>query len=1106
MCCRLVLLPLLLVFLLASSTVRAEEVLLLVDPIPADGLVVAQVDLTAAVKTAKIDGGPAKAIQALTTDGQAIPVQLVPDVDFDPKERIAGILALRLPKGSDGRVRVQFAAAVPEDDKPWDGQVSTSQFTLRHDPKRAGGFPSQVKFTATGKAFDGLRWNDRLHHRELGGYLLAADRKAKVERISQGPLCTAIRLWARYRQPDGRQPDSEPAAIYDWIYWADRPLVFVRAKMIQREAFPWSEIHFLEMNYPREQFPRYAGGEPVDRGQFADTKKTHSFSQWGAILDGANAIALLHCGQVLLYDGGPGTYLQAHGDAAWRGWNSLARETSAWLWMASVKDPVPAIQQAAGQLPSQTRVVATTEAIHAQIKSARQIRGQSAWWCGSLAAQLEAEGQLDKATQVAQGQLPAGWLAAAAGELGMILRRDAEGVHLINLSDLATGRQLLAAKRAPLFTMTLRNADTKEQVQLEAGSGWKECEAVQGSEGLEIHWRQPVDSRFKGLKVTAHATFDSAASAIRWRLRVDEVAAPWGLWQVTFPQVAVADLGPGASVFVPGAAGEVRQDLWQTGFKFHARYPAGWSSMQFTAAYDQARRTGLYLAAHDPRASTKEILIQSQPTDQSVTFALEIPAPNMGEPGAAFDLSGQVVWQLLRGDWFDAAMIYRDWVRREARWYPKLGPDGREDTPRWMRELSAWALAGGKPEQCVESVKQFADFLGVPVGFHWYNWHQIPFDNDYPHYFPTQDGFADAVRDLQAHNVYVMPYINGRLWDTRDKGMEDSQFSTVALPAATKDEQGKPYLESYSSKEKDGSRVELAAMCPATPLWQDKQREIVLRLFNECGVKAVYMDQVAAAKPQLCFDRAHGHPLGGGHWWTESYWQMLDKIRQAMPKDRMLTTECNGEPYAQVFDGYLTWHWQHNGQVPAFAAVYGGAIQMFGRAYRGGETKDLALRMKAGQQLVFGEQIGWISPGVIHEKGNAAFLRQVVRLRHALRRYFYAGEMARPPELQGKIPTVTADWQWHGRWPVTTSALLTGAWRQPKEGRLVLLFVNVSEEPLTATFAFDAARYGLSAQELRVTKLTSDDRTAPFTVPARFERELSFPAKTAWAWEITAAE
>lgn len=1100
MYCRL---ALLLVSLLISSPVRAEEALLLVDPVPADGLVVARVDLTTALRAGKVEPGPAGAIQASTADGQPIPVQLVPDVDFDPQQRIAGTVVLRLPQGSDGQVRVRFAAVPPVDDKPWDGRVLTPQFTLRHDPTTAAGFPSQLTFTATGKVFDGLRWNDRLYHRDLGGSLLATDPEVKVERISQGPLCTAVRLRARYLLPNGKAPASEPVAVYDWVYLNDRPLVFVRARMTQREAFSWSEVHFLEMNYPRERFPRFVGGEPIKEGEFSNSKKLHSFSQWGAILDGTNAIALLQCGRALVYDGGPGSYLQAQGDAAWQGWDSLKRETSAWLWMASTKDPVPAILQTITQLPSQTRVTPTTETVHAKVTMARQTRGQQAWWCGGLAAQLEAQGRLDEATQIAGGRLPEDWLAADAGELGLILQRTANGVRLVNLSDIATGRQLLAAKERPLFAMTVRNADTQEQVQLQAIAGWKQCEVARSGQGLEIRWQQPMDTRLNNLKVTAHAELDPAASAIRWRLKVDGVTAPWGVWQVTFPQVALADLGPGSSVFIPGSAGEVRYDLWQKAFQFHGRYPAGWASMQFMAVYDQARKTGLYVAAHDPRASTKEIGVESQPMDPSVTFSLEMPAANMGQPGASFELSGQIVWQLLRGDWFDAAMIYRNWVRREALWYPKLGPEGREDTPRWMRELSVWALSGGKPEQCVEPVKKFAEFFGVPVGFHWYSWHQIPFDNDYPHYFPTHDGFADAVRDLQAHNVSVMPYINGRLWDTHDKGMEDFQFSTVALPAATKDEQGKPYLESYSSKEKDGSKVELAAMCPTTSLWQDKQREIVLRLFNECGVKAVYMDQVAAAKPQLCFDRTHGHPLGGGHWWTEGYWQMLGKIREAMPKDRILTTECNGEPYTQVFDGYLTWHWQYNGQVPAFPAVYGGAIQMFGRSYGGGKTRDLALRMKAGQQLVFGEQIGWLSPGVIREKDNAAFLRQVVRLRHALRRYFYAGEMARPPELEGKIPTVTADWQWHGHWPVTTSALLTGAWRQPKEGRLVLLFVNVSDEPLSATFAFDAARYGLSGQAVCVTKLTADSAGEAFTAPASFQRELTFPAKTAWAWEIT---
>ncbi len=51
-----------------------------------------------------------------------------------------------------------------------------------------------------------------------------------------------------------------------------------------------------------------------------------------------------------------------------------------------------------------------------------------------------------------------------------------------------------------------------------------------------------------------------------------------------------------------------------------------------------------------------------------------------------------------------------------------------------------------------------------------------------------------------------------------------------------------------------------------------------------------------------------------------------------MKPDRMLTTECNAEPFLKWFDGYLTWHWQYDGQVPAFPAIYGGAIQMFGRA------------------------------------------------------------------------------------------------------------------------------------------------------------------------------
>jgi hypothetical protein len=525
--------------------------------------------------------------------------------------------------------------------------------------------------------------------------------------------------------------------------------------------------------------------------------------------------------------------------------------------------------------------------------------------------------------------------------------------------------------------------------------------------------------------------------------------------------------------------------------------------MQLMAAYPRDNRSGLYVAAHDPLAATKELVVESRPADAAVVFSLAHPVPEATRAENGFTLSGAVVWQRLRGDWFDAALIYRDWVRREARWYPQLGPEGREDTPQWMRQLPAWALGGGRPEDVVTQVQRFADHLGLPVGFHWYNWHQIPFDNDYPHYFPTKEGFAEAVAQLQQSGVHVMPYINGRLWDTRDRGAEDFQFTQRALPAATKDVEGQPYIETYGSKEADESRVRLAVMCPATQLWHDEVRQIVTRLFDACGVHAVYIDQVAAAKPVLCHDPSHGHPLRGGHWWTESYWRMIGRIRDAMPEDRALTTECNAEPYTQVFDGYLTWHWQYNNQVPAFPAIYGGAIQMFGRAYRGGPTKDLAFKMKAGQQLVFGEQIGWCSPDVISEEDNAAFLRKIVRLRWQLRKYFYAGEMARPPKLEGDIPRVTADWQWQGQWPVTTDAVMAGAWQLPREERAVLLLVNVSDQPIPVTLCFNADDYALPDGKLRATKVSEDGPGEPVPLARQVRQSIDLMPQTAWAWEVT---
>ena len=229
-------------------------------------------------------------------------------------------------------------------------------------------------------------------------------------------------------------------------------------------------------------------------------------------------------------------------------------------------------------------------------------------------------------------------------------------------------------------------------------------------------------------------------------------------------------------------------------------------------------------------------------------------------------------------------------------------------------------------------------------------------------------------------------------------------------------------------------------------------------------------------------------------------------IQQDMPRDRFLTTECNAEAYVRWFDGYLTWHWQYDGQVPAFPAVYGGTLAMFGRSYGGGPTRDLALSMKAGQQLVFGEQIGWINPTVIGEPQNVAFLRHVARLRHQVHHYFDAGEMARPPRLPDDLPTVKADWGWGGgNWWVTSSTLLSSAWHIPQENRVLLLLVNVGDQPLTVTIPVDAAQYGLSNARVHVTEIGEQGPAEMHEHPRSFEQQLELPPRTAYACELTGA-
>ena len=170
-------------------------------------------------------------------------------------------------------------------------------------------------------------------------------------------------------------------------------------------------------------------------------------------------------------------------------------------------------------------------------------------------------------------------------------------------------------------------------------------------------------------------------------------------------------------MLLPRGAGELQQDPWQRSLQCKGTNPSGWTNMQLLAAYAADSKAGLDVAMHDPLGSTQDILVESRPAERAVTLAFDHPAANMGVGGNGFELNGEAVWQLLHGDWFDAAVLYRDWVRRCRPLVPAAGARGPGRHALWMRGAFGLGPDRRAPTECVARVKEFQKYLGGAGGF-----------------------------------------------------------------------------------------------------------------------------------------------------------------------------------------------------------------------------------------------------------------------------------------------------------------------------------------------------------------------------------------------------
>ena len=555
--------------------------------------------------------------------------------------------------------------------------------------------------------------------------------------------------------------------------------------------------------------------------------------------------------------------------------------------------------------------------------------------------------------------------------------------------------------------------------------------------------------------LTVELTGEADADGISWYTNVINASDDFSVTSVNYPVPAVRS--GVMNVFVPERSGRVIPDTAKSGCQSIYDYPGHILSMQYFAFW--GKESGIYIGIHDPDCGMKKFSVFAQGGNARLTAAY--PAIGAGTAGNSFKPGGYVRWEAFSGDWYDATMLYAEFVHNNANWLPERG---RPDTADKFKETAMW-VTDYFEEANLAAILKIREYVGAPIASHMYGWHKIQFDTDYPHFLPSKDEAYKRFQTIHDADVYVVPYINGVSWETRDgeSGYGVNYENTGRFGTAVNPDGSLAEIQ-YGNLKPSGAAVKLATICPGYEPWHDIMRSLVRDMEKELAIDGVYFDQIAAVAPIPCRSAEHGHTPGGGSWWSENYNEMINDIKKDRPAESFYISESNGEAYVGSFDGLLTWMWNLDDIVPAFSVIYSGYVQMVGR--NTDVCSDEAFfRYHFAQSMLFGQQPGWFNARTSLDEDRLSFIKKVTDARLENISLFNGGKLLREPKIQTDAKYINAS---NGD---TLAPVLTAVWQSEDGGSAVLFAVNITSSEIEATFTLYPEEYGVDCDPSMSVKL-----------------------------------
>jgi hypothetical protein len=645
------------------------------------------------------------------------------------------------------------------------------------------------------------------------------------------------------------------------------------------------------------------------------------------------------------------------------------------------------------------------------------------------------------------GTLDRAGVSVTAGRLVITLLGAKDGFGLDSICDSASAtRKTMNTPSRKLWQVTLRQAGGTAQftvantASLSGETAWSYDGATHDTvlrwTGIALPDPNFSQSTSDTMDVTVRIAAEPADNTALARISVALHGAAWSLSETVFPRLG--GLGPvGANpddtmLLVPDyTLGRGIPNPFVATLPIGNSYPSRHMTMQWFGLTDTAtQQGGIYIGMHDPTSMLKAFRfsrpiadkLASTVSDPGLDVDVAVYAENIGAAENGFTMSWPAVIALQDGSWYDMARRYRAFAVTQ-RWTGAGPLSARGDVPKWLSDAGL-INQGASPGISLSLTGKLAS-QGAASGTTM--WHYIQWDrsntmakqsliNDSPTLAPSE-AFASSIGSAQAAKMPVAIYFNPTLWDTLYDFDGPNPWETEdGQSMAIRNANGSIVMYGSTAYEKPPARVpgvpwiNAARMCPAAAGWQQKVQSTLSSLAS-LPVSGVYLDEITAYAPSLCFAQGHGHLPGGGSYWVDGYRALLGKsrelARQANPSFGFYS-ESFSEPYLDLIDGYLVADSGVANALPLSTAVYHDFAQFIGRYLSAGDSFETMVAKEA-QSFSWGIMPGWTTFPLDSTKYTDIrnYLLSLAQFRQKFQDYLVFGDMMAPPDcrLLDEAPT-----------------------------------------------------------------------------------------------------